>query len=148
MQLTHLHYVVEVDIKAFFDEVNHSKLIKQIWAMGIRDTKLIYIIKQMLKAPIQMPDGLIVTPTKGTPQGGILSPLLANIVLNELDWWVESQWQENPVTRKYKEKVHDNGSRDNGNAYVGMRKTKLKEMYLVSTQMILEFSAGLRLMPN
>lgn len=93
----HLDYVIEFDIKGFFDNVNHSKLIKQIWALGIRDTRLLGIIKRILKAPIKMPDGSIVIPDKGTPQGGIISPLLANIVLNELDHWVESQWVENPV---------------------------------------------------
>lgn len=66
-----LHFVVDVDIKGFFDNVDHSKLIKQIWALGIRDKKLISIIKEMLKAPIKMPDGEIVYPTKGTPQGGL-----------------------------------------------------------------------------
>lgn len=93
IQLSHLHYVIEFDIKGFFDNVCHTKLMKQIWAMGIHDKELIYIIKQILKAPIRMPDGKIYYPTKGTPQGGIISPLLANIVLNELDHWVESQWQ-------------------------------------------------------
>ena len=81
LQRSHLHYVLEFDIKGFFDNVNHSKLIKQIWAMGIRDKQLIYVIKQILKAPIRMPDGTTVVPDKGTPQGGIISPLLANIVL-------------------------------------------------------------------
>lgn len=83
-----LHYVVDVDIKGFFDNVNHAKLIKQMWTMGIRDKQLICIIKEMLKAPVILENGSIIYPEKGTPQGGILSPLLANIVLNELDWWV------------------------------------------------------------
>lgn len=99
LQISQLHYVIEFDIKGFFDDVNHSKLIKQIWAMGIRDKHLIFILKRILKAPIKMTDGTITYPEKGTPQGGIISPLLANIVLNELDHWVESQWQENPVTK-------------------------------------------------
>ena len=51
----------------------------------------------MLKAPIEMPNGEMQHPTKGTPQGGILSPLLSNIVLNELDWWVSSQWETMPT---------------------------------------------------
>ena len=76
IQQQNLHFVVDIDIKGFFDNVNHSKLIKQIWTMGIRDKKLICIIKAMLKAPIIMPDGKIVYPECGTPQGGILSPLL------------------------------------------------------------------------
>ena len=91
MQVQHLYYAVDIDIQGFFDNVNHGKLIRQIWEMGIRDKKLLCIIKQMLKAPVVLPDGKKLYPTKGTPQGGILSPLLSNIVLNELDWWVSSQ---------------------------------------------------------
>ena len=97
-----LHFVVDIDIKGFFDNVNHSKLIKQMWTMGIRDKQLICIIKAMLTAPIVMPDGKIVRPTCGTPQGGILSPLLSNIVLNELDWWISSQWETIPTMHEYK----------------------------------------------
>ena len=75
IQIQNLHFVVDIDIKGFFDNVNHAKLIRQIWALGIRDKKLICVIKQMLKAPVIMPDGSKVYPTKGTPQGGILSRL-------------------------------------------------------------------------
>ena len=71
MQLSCLHYVVEFDIKGFFDNVNHSKLIRQIWSLGIRDKQLIYLIKQILKAPIKMPNGKLVFPEKGTPQAVI-----------------------------------------------------------------------------
>ena len=84
LQRMNLHYVIEFDIKGFFDNVNHSKLVRQIWALGIHDKQLIFIIKRILKAPIRMPDGTTLIPDKGTPQGGIISPLLANIVLNEL----------------------------------------------------------------
>lgn len=96
----------------YLDNVDHRKLLKQIWTLGIRDTKLIQIIKAMLKAPIEMPDGETILPSKGTPQGGILSPLLANIVLNELDWWIASQWDEmvghmkHPCTGKKKGCAH------------------------------------------
>lgn len=131
LQRSTLHYVVEFDIKGFFDNVNHSKLIKQIWSLGIQDKHLIYVIKQILKAPIKMPNGETVNPNKGTPQGGIISPLLANIVLNELDHWIESQWQNHPITDKYFVQIHENGSKNVGTAYRAMRKTKLKEMYIV-----------------
>ena len=77
--LVNLHYVVDVDIKGFFDNINHGKLLKQIWTLGIRDKRLICIISKMLKAEIEG-EGI---QSKGTPQGGILSPLLANIVLNQ-----------------------------------------------------------------
>lgn len=131
MQCSHLHYVVEFDIQGFFDNVNHSKLIKQLWTIGIRDKKLIWILKQILKAPIKMPNGKLVIPEKGTPQGGIISPLLANVVLNELDHWIESQWQSNPITRKYAPHICSNGKTYYDKAYKAMKKTGLKEMFIV-----------------
>lgn len=131
LQLSHLHYVIEFDIKGFFDNVCHTKLIRQIWAMGIHDKHLIYVLKQILKAPIRMPDGSTEYPRKGTPQGGIISPLLANIVLNELDHWVESQWQEHPLVRQYAVLINNNGSENKGAGYHAMKKTELKEMFIV-----------------
>ena len=131
LQLSHLHYVIEFDIKGFFDNVCHVKLIRQIWAMGIHDKQLIYVLKQILKAPILMPDGSMEYPQKGTPQGGIISPLLANVVLNELDHWVESQWQEHPLVRKYAVLTNKNGSENKGAGYHAMKKTGLKEMFIV-----------------
>lgn len=131
IQRSKLHYVIEFDIKGFFDNVNHTKLIRQIWAMGIHDKVLIDRIKRMIKAPIKMPDGEIVTPAKGTPQGSIISPLLANIVLNELDHWIESQWQENPIVRKYAVGIDRRGAEIHSAGYAAMRKTNLKEMYIV-----------------
>lgn len=131
LQLSHLHYVIEFDIKGFFDNVCHTKLIRQIWAMGIHDKHLIYVLKQILKAPIRMPDGSTDYPRKGTPQGGIISPLLANIVLNELDHWVESQWQEHPLVRQYAVLINNNGSENKGAGYHAMKKTGLKEMFIV-----------------
>lgn len=82
LQRINLHYVIEFDIKGFFDNVNHSKLIKQMWALGIQDKQLLFVIRRILTASIKMPDGSMIKPDRGTPQGGIISPLLANIVLN------------------------------------------------------------------
>lgn len=130
IQQQNLHFVVDVDIKGFFDNVNHSKLIRQMWTLGIRDKQLICIIKEMLKAPIIMPDGSIQKPSKGTAQGGVISPLLANVVLNELDWWICSQW-ENMVTHNEYKVIKDNGSVNKGAMYTALRKSKLKEMYIV-----------------
>jgi len=133
LQVINLHYVIEFDIKGFFDNVNHSKLMKQIWAMGIRDKQLIFVIKRILKAPIRMPDGATIIPDKGTPQGGIISPLLANIVLNELDRWVESQWQDNPIavdSGRYR-RIGNNTVFDKSHGYRKMKNTNLKEMYIV-----------------
>ena len=129
IQRQHLHYVVDIDIKGFFDNVNHSKLIRQMWALGIRDKKLICIIKEMLKAPIMMPNGEKIYPTKGTPQGGILSPILSNIVLNELDWWIASQWEIFETHTKYETMCGDKLNR--GNVYRVLKQTNLKEMFVV-----------------
>ncbi len=131
MQVQHLHYAVDIDIQGFFDNVNHSKLIKQMWSMGIQDKKLLCIIKQMLKAPVVLPDGKKIHPTKGTPQGGILSPLLSNIVLNELDWWVSSQWENMPTHYEYKSRQNARGTTIKSHTYRALRKSNLKEMYIV-----------------
>ena len=106
---SHQHFVVDIDIKGFFDNVNHKKLMRQLWTIGIRDKKVLYIIKKMLKAEVTG-EGISV---KGIPQGGILSPLLANVVLNELDWWVSNQWETKPtrISQDFNEirhKVHPN----------------------------------------
>lgn len=119
MQRSHMHYVVDIDIKGFFDNVDHGKLLKQIWTLGIRDKKIISIISKMLKAEIKD----VGVPTKGTPQGGILSPLLSNIVLNELDWWIAKQWEVFPTKH-----VYQNMS---SGRYRALRTSKLKECYIV-----------------
>lgn len=132
IQIQNLHFVVDVDIKGFFDNVNHSKLIKQMWSLGIRDKKVLSIIKEMLKAPIIMPNGEKVIPQKGTPQGGILSPLLSNIVLNELDWWITSQWENMHTSYEYKCEIRPNGTKNKSGIYNSFRnRTNLKEVYIV-----------------
>lgn len=128
IQKRDLHFVIDIDIKGFFDNVNHGKLIKQMWNMGIKDKKLICIISAMLKAEVAG----IGFPKKGTPQGGIISPLLSNIVLNELDWWISSQW-ENIPTRNCREYARsDNGVIDKNQKYEMLRKkSNLKECYII-----------------
>lgn len=117
-QRNKLHYVVDVDIKGFFDNVNHGKLLKQMWSLGIQDKQLLCIMSKMLKAPIRDED----IPTKGTPQGGILSPLLSNIVLNELDWWISNQWETFETKHKY---THAHKYRALKNS------SKMKEIFIV-----------------
>lgn len=118
INLSGLHHCIDVDIKGFFDNVNHSKLLKQIWSLGIKDKSLLSIISKLLKAEI---DGEGI-PTKGTPQGGILSPLLSNIVLNELDWWISNQWESFDTDFNYKTK---------GIKHQALKKSGLKECFIV-----------------
>ena len=133
LQMMNLHYVIEFDIKGFFDNVNHSKLIRQIWSLGIHDKTLIFIIKRILTAPIKMPDNTTVLPNKGTPQGGIISPLLANIVPNELDWWIASQWEENPIaiSRGRERIIGKTKVFDKSHGYRIMKNTEMKEMHII-----------------
>lgn len=127
MQRSNLHYVVDIDIKGFFDNVNHGKLLKQLWTMGIQDKKLLSIISAMLKAEVAGTG----FPEVGTPQGGIISPLLSNVVLNELDWWLASQWEEIPTEFPYKESVNYNGSVSKSHKFAALRRTRLKEVTCV-----------------
>ena len=124
VQTQQLYYIVDTDIKAFFDNVQHGKLLKQMWQIGIQDKKLLKIISVMLKAEVAG----IGFPEKGTPQGGIISPLLSNIVLNELDWWIASQWETMPTKHEYQGRKTRT---DNSSKYRALRTSKLKECYLV-----------------
>ncbi|MCQ6281987.1 group II intron reverse transcriptase/maturase [Bacillus sp. EB600] len=113
-----LHYVVDIDVKGFFDNINHTLLIKQLWNLGIQDKKVLACIAKMLRAEI---DGEGI-PTKGAPQGGLLSPLLSNLVLNDLDQWVANQWEFFPLNKPFKSRVGE---------LLAKKRTNLKEGYLV-----------------
>lgn len=113
-----LHYVVDIDIKGFFDNINHTLLVKQLWNLGVRDRQVIACISKMLKAEIEG-EGI---PTKGSPQGGLLSPLLSNIALNELDQWVANQWELFPLHKSFKTREGE---------LLAKKRTRLKEGYLV-----------------
>lgn len=115
----HCHYVVDVDIKGFFDNVNHRRLLSQLYTIGVKDKRVLMIIKKMLKAPISH-QGI---PQKGTPQGAILSPLLSNVVLNDLDQWIASQWEYFPSQYSY--------SRKDIRLSALRKSSQLKEMYIV-----------------
>ena len=131
MQQKHMHFCVDIDIKGFFDNVNHGKLLKQMWTLGIQDKSLLCIISKILKSEIVMPNGDVIRSDKGTPQGGIISPLLSNIVLNELDWWINNQWSLKDM-KEVKPNIMKTGQRNRGNEYRRMRsQTTLKEMHIV-----------------
>ncbi len=76
--------VVDLDLAKFFDRVHHQRLLARI-AERVTDQRIITLVRRMLKAAVVMPDGTRVAVQEGTPQGGPLSPLLSNVVLNELD---------------------------------------------------------------
>jgi group II intron reverse transcriptase/maturase len=82
-------WVVDIDLEKFFDKINHDRLMQRL-SKGIGDKRLLRLIKAYLKAGM-MDDGLTEQRVAGTPQGGPLSPLLSNIVLDELDKELESR---------------------------------------------------------
>ncbi len=88
-------YIVEADIKGFFDNIDHDWLIKML-GERIQDKALTRLIKKWLKAGILETDAQVIYPERGTPQGGIISPILANIYLHyALDLWFEKAVKPN-----------------------------------------------------
>lgn len=82
-------YIVEADIKGYFQNINHDILIKML-EHDIKDKRFINLIKKWLKAGIMTQDNVVEKPYQGTPQGGVISPILANIYLHYvLDVWFE-----------------------------------------------------------
>jgi group II intron reverse transcriptase/maturase len=87
------HFVVEVDIKGFFDHLQHETLLEML-AQRINDGALLNLIRKWLRAGILETDGRVIHPQTGTPQGGVISPVLANIYLHYVvDVWFERQVQ-------------------------------------------------------
>ena len=87
LQFGRYEYVVEADIKGYFDNIDHEWLIKML-EQRIDDRALMRLIKKWLRAGILDTDGKVLHPVTGTPQGGIVSPILANVYLHyALDLW-------------------------------------------------------------
>jgi len=103
-------YVIEADIKSYFDTVQHRKLVS-ILKRRIADRDIIDLIRKFLNAGV-MEDGLFARTETGVPQGGVISPLLANVYLHQLDTWAETKW----------DRAHYRRNRENGRGnYILMR---------------------------
>lgn len=100
-------WVIDADVKGFFDNVEHGTLCKII-QNRITDKKMLHLIWDFLKAGI-MEEGTYRHSTLGTPQGGIVSPVLANIYLNELDQWAK-EWTDSTDTEVQKRRNNGKGS--------------------------------------
>ena len=86
-------WVVEADIKSFFDRIDHEKLLEMV-EKRVDDRAFIGLLRRFLKAGILMPDGTLEYPELGAPQGGVVSPVLANIYLHYvLDTWFEEKFK-------------------------------------------------------
>ena len=92
-------WVLDMDIKGFFDNIDHGLLMRAV--KKHTDCKWIKLyIERWLKAPVRMPDGTLSDPEKGTPQGGVISPLLANLFLHyAFDMWMDRSYPYIPFER-------------------------------------------------
>ena len=94
-------YVVEADIKGFFENIDHNWIVRML-EERINDKAFIALIRKWLKAGIMEPEGMVIHPATGTPQGGVVSPILANIYLHYvLDLWFEKKIKQKSEGRVY-----------------------------------------------
>lgn len=120
MHNTGNYWIVEGDISKCFDRIDHSILIKRLYHMGIKDRRVLQIIKAMLKAGVMEERAVN---EEGTPQGGLISPLLANVYLDIMDEWVSKQWENKRTRHQYVQ--------DQSRYAVMRKKTTLVPGYLV-----------------
>ncbi|EEQ1693756.1 group II intron reverse transcriptase/maturase [Escherichia coli] len=93
------NWVLDVDIKGFFDNIDHDLLMKAVCKHTRCKWTELYI-RRWLTAPVQMPDGTLHARDRGTPQGGVISPLLANLFLHyAFDLWMTRQYPDRPFER-------------------------------------------------
>jgi group II intron reverse transcriptase/maturase len=142
------YYAIEGDIKGYFDTVHHRKLLS-ILKQRIADKDILDLIWKFLKAGV-MEDGLFARTQTGVPQGGVISPLLANVYLNEFDKWAEATWNLSPYEKARRRQAGKGNYRlvryaddfivmsNDGIAGVQQAKEKIRE-YL-KTQLHLELS--------
>jgi len=116
---TGYHWIVEGDISKCFDCIDHSILLKRLYHMGIKDRRVLQIIKAMLKAGVM---GECKVNEEGTPQGGLISPLLANAYLDMMDEWITGQWEQKRTRYQYAQQ---------GKRLYSLRKTALTPGFLV-----------------
>ena len=92
-------WVIDVDIKAFFDTIDHEQLLKAV-SMNITEPWILLYIKRWLKAPMENKDGQLIERERGLPQGGVASPILANLFLHyAFDKWMKKSFPDAPYER-------------------------------------------------
>ena len=95
----HYSWVLDVDIKGFFDNISHN-ILMQLVQNHTQEKWVLMYIERWLKAGVEQEDGSIATRMQGTPQGGVISPLLANLYLHHaFDKWMEENYSHNPFER-------------------------------------------------
>jgi RNA-directed DNA polymerase len=131
----HHEWVIDLDIKGFFDNISHEWLMKML-AHHTEEKWVLLYVKRWLEAGVEQEDGSIAARTQGTPQGGVISPLLANLYLHHsFDMWMDKNYSSNPFERYADDIiVHCNSE------------TQAKELLALIRERLLKF--GLTLHPD
>jgi group II intron reverse transcriptase/maturase len=131
IHITGYQWIIEGDIAKFFDTVNHNILLGALYHMGIQDRRILQMIKSMLQAGIM---NEIHQNDIGTMQGGIISPLLANVYLNKFDNFIIREWEEKKLKKvsRYCKSGKSKGQK-NGSVQKTLRKRapNMKPAYLI-----------------
>ena len=118
-------WVLEFDIQGLFDNIDHALLMKAV-RQHTHNSWVILYIQRWLQAPFQMPDGTVKERTKGTPQGGVISPLLANLFLHyAFDKWMDREHPDKPFARYADDAVAHCKSKEDAE---GLRKSLEKRL--------------------
>lgn len=123
-------WVLEFDIKGLFDNIDHDLLLRAV--RKHTDTKwVILYIERWLKTPFQMADGRLVERTAGTPQGGVISPVLANLFLHYVfDIWMSRNRPQNPWVRYADDGIAHCRTQEEAEELLGQLKARFKECEL------------------
>jgi RNA-directed DNA polymerase len=123
-------WVIDVDIKGFFDNISHELMMQQLQQHTQENWVLLYV-NRWLKAGVEQQDGSIVARTKGTPQGGVISPLLANLYLHHaFDKWMDESNPHNPFERYADDIVIHCQSKTEAEALLTRLKARMQEFEL------------------
>ena len=129
------YFLIDIPIINFFQLINHDKLMRQLWSLGIHDKQFLYYLRQILKHSIKQfqSNKIEYNSDSGIEQCGLLLPLLSNIVLNELDERIENMWCNHYIVNtKFHVGINKNGSKNKSSGYISMRnKSKICEVRFV-----------------
>lgn len=123
-------WVIDVDIKGFFDNISHRIMLELLGQHTTENWVLLYA-ERWLKAGVEQEDGSIAARTKGTPQGGVISPLLANLYLHHgFDKWMEEQNPQHPFERYADDIVIHCRSREEAELLLEKLKSRMEQYEL------------------
>lgn len=132
-------WVIDLDIKGFFDNINHAIMMVLLQKHTVEQWILLYV-ERWLKAGVES-EGTITARETGTLQGGVISPLLSNIYLHHaFDRWIEEGYKENPFERNADDIIVHCGSKEEAELLLGLIRERLKEynltLHLVKTKIV------------